>query len=96
MTIECQTLDVKIKANITATNMLSSLTECVEPCDANVTITWTNTGGIPGTFEPAIIINGVRTWAGYNQNVSAGATFSETFNLTALENGTYTYCPDPN
>ena len=96
MTIACEILAVKIKANITATNMVLSQTECVEPCDTDVTITWTNTGGIPGTFEPAIVVNVTRTGAGYNQNVAAGATFSETFNLTALVANTYTCCPDPN
>ena len=102
MTIPCQILDVPVKANITATNMTitkKSCTEpcdCIEPCDVDVLITWKNTGGVPGTFEPAIKINTVRTGLGSNINLKVNETYTTTFNITDLLFGNYNICPDPN
>lgn len=96
MTIACEILQVKPPANITATNQVLSQTLCAAPCDATVTITWANNGGVPGKFEPAIVVNGVRTGLGTSINVPAGATHTEIFNLTGLAVADYTICPDPN
>jgi hypothetical protein len=96
MTVACGLLQVKPPANITATNMVLSKTLCTPPCNADVTITWTNNGGTPGSFEPAVVVNGVRTGLGSNKNVPAGGTDTETFNLIGLTVADYTICPDPN
>lgn len=96
MTVACETLAVKIKANITATNITLTQSECVEPCDTNVTITWENIGGVPGSFEPAVVVNGARTGLGSSINLSPTETHVEVFSLTELIAGTYTICPDPN
>lgn len=102
MTLTCQILDVPIKANITATTMTitkKSCTEpcsCIEPCDADISITWKNTGGVAGSFEPAIKINNVRTGSGTNRTLAVNATYTETFNAVDLVEGSYTICPDPN
>lgn len=96
MTIECEILAVKPPANITATDMILSKTQCEAPCSANVTITWTNNGGVPGSFEPAIVVNSVRTGLGSNKNVPSGGTHTEIFSLTNLTANNYTICPDPN
>jgi len=102
MTVPCQILDVPIRANITAIDMIitkKSCTEpcnCVEPCDVDISITWKNTGGVPGTFEPAIKINTVRTGSGSNKNLGVNETYTETFNVINLIEGNYNICPDPN
>jgi len=98
MTIACQVYTVQPQpANITATNMvITPASPCDEPCDATVTITWTNTGGKAGTFEPAIIVNGVRTGIGSNINLAKNGTHVEAFSLTGLTEADYNICPDPN
>ncbi len=102
MTIACEILQVRPPADITATNMVLNKTQCASPCNADVTITWTNNGGVPGSFEPAIVVNTIRTGLGHNVPVQAGATHTEIFNLTNLTTNVdgsekdYTICPDPN
>lgn len=96
MTIACQTLNVPVKANITATTMTIGSNPCTAPCSTTVTITWTNTGGVAGSYEPAIIVNSARTGLGTNVTVAVNATHTEIFNLTSLVSGSYNCCPDPN
>ena len=96
MTTTCETLAVKTKANITATNMTLTTIDCIEPCSCDVTVTWQNIGQTPGPFEPAILVNAVRTGLGFNVNLAAGATDTRTFNLVNLIAGNYNICPDPN
>lgn len=45
--------------NITATNMTINPTDCNEPCNATVTVTWKNNGGSE-EFKPAIKVNGIK------------------------------------
>ena len=96
MTTTCETLAVTLRANITATSIVLTTNSCTEPCSCDATITWQNTGGTPGVFEPAILVNGVRTGLGSNVNLAAGATDTRTFNLVDLVAGSYTICPNPN
>ncbi len=97
MTIACQIYTVQPPAtHITATSMvITPGSPCAEPCDATVTITWTNTGR-SGTFEPAIIVDSVRTGSGKTITVPRNGTYNEVFNLTALAEADYNICPDPN
>lgn len=96
MSIECGIITVVKPANITAIDMTIDPTDCDEPCDAIVTITWQNIGGRPITFEPAIIVNDTRTGLGEEITLSRDETTSQTFNLTDLLEDVYTICPDPN
>lgn len=96
MTLTCQTLSVKKPANITAITMLSTSYDCNEPCSVSVDITWQNIGGKAGSFEPAIVVNGVRTGSGASINLSSTQTHLHTFSLTGLTEANYTLCPDPN
>ncbi len=98
MAIACdlETLAVRKPANITAISRTFSTLDCDEPCNATITVTWQNTGGRNGSFEPAIIINGVRNGSGLNQSIQPSQTYQYTFTLSNLVEGTYTVCPDPN
>lgn len=96
MAITCQILAVKKPANITATNMTMTTYDCDEPCTSDVTITWQNIGGRAKNFEPAILVNGIRTGLGSNVNLSPAQTYQHTFSVTGLMEGNYTICPDPN
>ncbi len=97
MTIACGTITVhKPPANITATNMIIDPTDCDEPCDATVTVTWANTGGASQTITPAIVIDGVTTPADAPITLNGGDTATVVFNVTGLMEGNHTICPDPN
>ena len=96
MTVSCETISVTAPSNITATNMILDKNYCEPSCNVIVTITWENTGGKKGTFEPAIIVNGIRTGLGSTIDLNKKETTIQTFNLTGLVEGSYTVCPDPN
>jgi hypothetical protein len=76
--------------------MVLSTTTCYAPCNVTATITWTNTGDGTGSFEPAIIVNGIRTGTGTNHNLAGGAIYTQVFNLNNLTINTYSICPDLN
>ena len=97
MSIACQIYTVAPPpTNITATNqIIDPPSPCAEPCNATVTITWTNTGK-SGTFEPAIVVDSVRTGSGKTIIVPRDGTYTEVFNLAALAEADYNICPDPN
>lgn len=96
MTTVCDTLAVKKPANITATDLVLNTYDCDEPCTVNITITWQNTGGRNGTFEPAYIINGIRKGLGSTVGMPPGQIYSNIFTETGLTENNYTICPDPN
>lgn len=81
--------------NITATDMIINPIECDEPCNATVTVTWTNTGPRE-TFRPAIKVNGTKIELGIEITLNKNHETTQTFNLTNLMEGIYTICPDPN
>jgi hypothetical protein len=95
MTVSCGTITVWKPANITATDITYSTTDCDEPCDVIITITWTNTGGRAQTITPGIIIDDVRT-AGTSITLAKAQTATQIFNITGLTEGVHTVCPDPN
>lgn len=80
---------------ITATNMTISPTDCDEPCNAIVTVTWMNSGQGSGKFKPAIKVNGIKNEL-EEITLRRNQTITKTFNLTNLMEGTYTICPFPN
>jgi hypothetical protein len=96
MTVTCETLAVKKPANITAINKSLTTNDCDEPCSVDASFTWQNTGGRAGTFEPAIVVNGIRTGSGLSINMPPNQTYLYTFTLSGLLEGNYTVCPDPN
>lgn len=93
-TLPCISINVLAPANIISTSITPSATTCREPCDITIDVTWTNTGEVPGNFEPAILTNGVRT-ALPNVTLDPLQTVTRTFTLTGLTQGSYTICADP-
>ena len=83
-------------AVITATNIDTNMSQCLEPCTIIVTVAWINNGNAIGMFEPAIIINDTRTGSGTNISLDIGSTYTGIFTISDLMKGTYTICPDPN
>jgi len=103
--VTCAQLDVPIAAKFTVTTFkISSGTcpepciTCPEPCSVDASITWKNTGGVAGQFEPAIIINTIRTGSGIIKTLAPNQTYTEVFTLTNLpaSGSPYIICPDPN
>lgn len=82
--------------HITATNMTINPTNCDEPCNSIVTVTWENIGKKPGKFRPAIKVNETKIELGTEITLNKNRTTTQTFNLTNLMEGTYTICPYPN
>lgn len=93
--VECGTLTVRKPAHIVADSMTIDPTDCEEPCNATVTITWKNIGGRTETITPAIVVNGVRTPAAAPITLAKNETTIVVFNITGLTEGDYTICPDP-
>ena len=81
--------------HITATNMTIIPTDCDEPCNTIVTVTWMNSGQGSGKFKPAIKVNGIKNEL-EEITLRRNQTITKTFNLTNLMEGTYTICPYPN
>lgn len=105
MSVPCQTLQVPIQATFSVTAFTISnaacpepCTICHEPCAVNIAITWENTGGVAGQFEPAVKINNVRTGSGTQQTLTPNQSYTETFQANNLPatGSPYTICPDPN
>ena len=105
MVTPCQTLAVPIQAKFEVTaftisnaNCPAPCTTCAEPCSVDAIITWKNTGGVSGQFEPAIKINDIRTGSGTTRTLPPNQEYTETFTLTNLpaSGSPYTICPDPN
>jgi len=81
---------------ITATNMTINPTDCDEPCNSVVTITWKNIGQKKEKFRPAIKVNGKKIELGIEITLKKNQITEKTFSLTNLMEGTYTICPYPN
>ena len=85
-----------LSETITATNMTLSTTDCDEPCNTIVTVTWINTGNSTVKFNPAITVNGNKIMLRTEIMLHKNDTTTQTFNLTNLMEGTYNVCPYPN
>lgn len=99
MTIPCVTVTVSAAPeNIAATNITVSTNACTAPCGVTVDVTWTNNGGIAGTFAPSVKVDGT-TPAGLplpDVTLNPGASVTKTFNITGMDTGAHSICPDPN
>lgn len=96
MTVECKTVTVRRPAKIEATNMNVTPLECDISCTFTLSITWTNTGGRSGSFEPAIKIDNVRISIGALTPLDTGQGITITYEISDLSEGTHEICPDPN
>lgn len=96
MTVECKIVTVRRPAKIEATNMDVTPLDCDMPCILIITITWTNTGGRPGSFDPAIKIDGTVIPIGSSTPLNPGENIIITYELSDLSEGTHEICPDPN
>lgn len=84
-------------ANITATGIsVSPAGLCGEPCAKSVTVMWTNTGGVPGTLVPAIIVDGTRHPLAETLTLNPGDVIARVFTVSNLLIGVHIICPDPN
>ena len=81
--------------HIIAIDMTIDPTDCDEPCNAIVTVTWKNSGQGSGKFKPAIKVNGIKNEL-EEITLRRNQTITKTFNLINLMEGTYTICPYPN
>jgi hypothetical protein len=82
-----------------ATNMIAYPTSCQPPCDTTVYVEWTNNGTIPGSFYPAIKVDGQRKPFAIPEileTIDPGTPLTKSFTVLGLESGSYTICPDPN
>lgn len=82
--------------HIIATNMIINPTDCDEPCNSIVTVTWKNIDKWREKFRPAIKVNGTKIELGIEITLNKNDVTTQTFNLTNLMEGTYTICPYPN
>lgn len=83
-------------ANIVSTALTLSTTSCTEPCNVTGSVSWTNNGGITGTLDPAILINGVSTSLGSPEPINPGQTIIHGFSLPPdLLASTYEVCASP-
>ena len=96
MTIACQTVTVVTPADITATAMILDTISCIAPCSIIATITWTNNGGITGTFAPGVTVDGGVPIVLPNESLAAGANITHALSITGLSAGSHSICPSPN
>ncbi len=83
-------------ANIVSTTLTLSTNSCTEPCNVTGSVSWENIGGIAGTFDPAMLINGTPTSLGSAETLSPGQTTTHGFSLPPnLTVGTYDVCASP-
>lgn len=93
--VECGTITVWVPAHIIAYSMDIVPTDCDEPCNATITVTWKNIGGRTQEITPAIIVGTVRTPALTPIILAKNQTATVIFNVTGLTEGNYLVCPDP-
>lgn len=83
-------------ASIVSTTLTLSTTSCTEPCNVTGSVSWINNGGITGTLNPAILINGASTSLGSAENIDPGQTITHGFSLPPdLPALTYEVCASP-
>jgi M6 family metalloprotease-like protein len=91
---------VTMTSVVETTDIMANHTECQPPCDVTIGISWTNNDPTrSGSFYPAIKINGTRIPFSIPEEpilVGPGVTIAKMFNVSNLEIGNYTICPDPN
>lgn len=99
MAIPCVTVTVTAAPeNIVATNITVSTNSCIAPCGVTVDVTWQNNGGIAGIIAPSIKVDDT-TPTGLplpEAAIGPGETLTRSFNVTGLEIGAHSICPDPN
>lgn len=88
-------------ANITATGITAtpSTSPCTEGiCTVTIYVTWTNTGGISGSFIPNITIDNIPiTPAPFiSESLTPGTSVSHTFIISDFAAGEHTIYPYPN
>lgn len=98
MTVACTIVTIEAKTiptNITATAITPSVTTCTEPCNLTVNITWANTGGVTGTFTPAIIVDGTSIPLATPETLDPAQSVTKTFTVDNLMKGSHNICADP-
>lgn len=90
-----EVISIDLRPSIIPTIITPSKITCTEPCDLTIDVTWTNTGGITGTFAPTITVNGLPNVLP-NESLGPGLSVTKTFTLTDLMIGDYNICPEPN
>ena len=83
------------KPVFSVTNFTVTPLSCEEPCDVNISITWTNTGNDTGTKTLYYTVNGVKHLLG-TETLAPNASVTYAATKTGLSAGSYTICPDPN
>lgn len=84
------------QAQITAIDIVPSVSTCEANCGMTVTITWKNNGEASGSFVPGVQVGTETPITQPEQTLAPGATYSYTFSITGLMAGSHTICPVPN
>jgi hypothetical protein len=91
-----------LQTNIIATDVAldSITTPCVAgSCTVSISVTWTNTGGMLGSFTPSVTIDGnpvVSDPPLSPVTIGPSGTVLQTFTITGMTAGPHTICPYPN
>jgi hypothetical protein len=88
-------------ANITATSMTvysPSESPCrTGICTVEVSVTWTNNGGLTGSFVPSLTFSGGTVTPTYSsESLNAGAFIAHAFTISNMTAGSHSICPNPN
>lgn len=92
-------------ATIVSTALTVNTNSCYSPCTITGSVTWTNTGDLSTTFNPAIIVNGNVIILENNVQIGPGTTvligpnipntITRTFTLSNYTDGMYVICAAP-
>lgn len=85
----------KKTSHITAIDMTSA-TDCLDPCNLIVGVTWNNNGNKTGTFIPSIIIDNNKIISLPPENLDPDSSITLQFYLEDIEIGIHDICPNPN
>ncbi len=93
MTQYCTTVNILAPPHIVSTNIEISPTNCTEPCDIQITVTWKNTGDIQGIFAPGITVDGEAFTL--PQETLGEISVSHSFTVSNLARGPHTIYASP-
>ena len=81
-------------APFSVTDFVVTPLSCEEPCDVDISITWTNTGSVTGTKEVGFTINNKKEWW-VTETLDPGQSDTFASKVQGLLAGSYIICPYP-
>lgn len=86
---------IAMNGDIVAVSMTVIPTNCYEPCNVTVMVTWQNVSNRSVDFWPTIVVNKKTRIELDRTTLPENESTIQTFNITDLVEGTYTICPHP-